>query len=219
VKLGELYYFAADVDKAIEVLQGALSIDPFPDPYSTSDPYFYLAKSFIAKEEYEKAAKLLDFSLVELDKNNLRVRSERAYVAIMMKDEDAAKEHLDLAVILRERDARVQEIRALFLEDQGKIEEALQVLEKQIGQRPERIKTKILLARMIMESDRERARELLDEVNGKLDQITDQILVSQMYTAYGVLEEMAGEVDKSIEFHKKALALFKYNTESSEAIR
>ena len=218
VKLGELYYFAADVDKAIEVLQGALSIDPFPDPYSSSDPYFYLAKSFIAKEEYEKAAKLLDFSLEELDKNNLRVRSERAFVAIMMKDMDAAKEHLDLAIILRERDARVQEIRALFLEDQGKIEEARQGLEKQIGQQPNRVESKILLARMILGPDRERARELLDEVNGKLDQITDQILVSRMYSAYGFLEEKEGEVEKAIDFHKKALALFTYNSESSTAL-
>ena len=218
VKLGELYYFAADVDKAIDVLQKALSIDPFPDPYSSSDPYYYLAKSFIAKEEYENAAKLLDFSLAELDKNNLRVRTERAYVALKMGEMDVAKEHLDLAVTMRERDARVQEIWALFLEDEGKSEEARLVLEKVIEQRPNRAKTKILLARMIMGSDEEKARELLDEVNAKVDQITDQILVSRMYTTYGLLEEKAGATEKAIDFHKKALALFKYNKESSNKL-
>ena len=144
----------------------------------------------------------------ELDKNNLRVRSERAFVAIMMKDMDAAKEHLDLAIILRERDARVQEIRALFLEDQGKIEEARQVLEKQIGLRPNRVEAKILLARMILGPDREKARELLDEVNEKVEGISDRILVSRMYTAYGLLEGLAGETEKAIEYHKKDLALF-----------
>jgi len=218
VKLGELYYFAADVDKAVEVLQKVLSIDPFPDPYSSSDPYYYLAKSFIAKEEYEKAAKLLDFSLAELDKNNLRVRTERAYVALKMGKMDVAQEHLDLAIALRGRDARVQEIRALFLEKKGKSEEARQDLEKAIGQRPNRAKTKILLARMIMESDREEARELLDDVNETVDQITDQILVSRMHTAYGLLEEKEGKIEKAIDFHKKAMALFKYNSESTTAL-
>ena len=218
VKLGELYYFSADVDKAVEVLQKTLSIDPFPDPYSSSDPYFYLAKSFIAKEEYEKAAKLLDFSLAELDKNNLRVRTEGAYVAIKMEDRDAAEEHLDLAVILRERDARVQEIRALFLEDQGKKKEAREVLEKLMKQGPNRVETKIQLARMIMETDAGKARELLDAAMANVHKIPDQILVSRMYTVYGLLEEKVGEIEKAIDFHKKAVALFKYNFESTAAL-
>jgi tetratricopeptide (TPR) repeat protein len=219
VKLGELYYHAADVDKAVEVLQEALSIDPFPDPYSSSDPYYYLAKSFAAKEEYEKAAKFLDFSLAELDKNNLRVRTERAFVALKMGEREAAEEHLNLALTLRERDARVQEIKALFLERQGKGEEAREVLERSVKQRPSRVEAKILLARMILESDQERARELLDEVKAKVDQIADRILVSQMYTVYGLLEEKAGDMEKAIDYHKKAMALFKYNRESSRALK
>jgi tetratricopeptide (TPR) repeat protein len=218
VKLGELYYFAAEVDKAVEVLQKALSIDPFPDPYSSSDPYYYLAKSFAGKEEYEKAAKLLDFSLAELDKNNLRVRAERAYVALMMEDRNAVQEHIDLAVTLRGRDARVQEIRALFLEDQGKREEARQVLEKLAEQRPNRVEPKIQLARMIMETDAGKAREFLDAAMANVDQIPDQILVSRLHTAYGLLEEKAGEIEKAIDFHKKAVALFKYNSESAAAL-
>jgi tetratricopeptide (TPR) repeat protein len=218
VKLGELYYHAADVDKAVEVLQEALSIDPFPDPYSSSDPYYYLAKSFSAKEEYEKAEKLLDFSLAELDKNNLRVRTERAFVALKRGKMEAAQEHLDLAVTLRERDPRVQEIRALFLEGQGKSEEAREVLEDSVKKRPNRVEAKILLARMVVESDGKKARELLDDVNAKVDRITDRILVSQMYTVYGLLEEKAGDMEKAIEYHKKALALFKYNRESSRAL-
>ncbi len=218
VKLGELYYFAADVDRAVDVLQKALSIDPFPDPYSSSDPYYFLAKSFIAKEEYEKAAKLLDFGLAELDKNNLRVRAERAFVALKMKDKDAAQEHLDLAVTLRERDSRVQEIRALFLESQGKSEEAQQVLEKLVEQRPKRVETKIQLARMIMETDAGKARELLDTAMANVDKIPDQILVSRLHTAYGLLEKKAGEIEKAIDFHKKAVALFKYNSESTTAL-
>jgi len=218
VKLGEFYYYAADVDKAVEVLQKALSIDPFLDPYSSADPYYYLAKSYSAKEEFENAAKLLDFSLAELDKNNLQVRAERAYVALKMGEMDVAQEHLDLAVTLRERDARVQEIRALFLEEQGKKEEAQRVLEKVIEQRPNRVEAKILLVRMIMESDGDMARGLLDEVKAKVDQITDRILVSQMYTAYGLLEELAGETEKALDYHKKAVALFKYNKESSNKL-
>jgi tetratricopeptide (TPR) repeat protein len=218
VKLGELYYFAAEVDKAVEVLQKALSIDPFPDPYSSSDPYYYLAKSFAGKEEYEKAAKLLDFSLAELDKNNLRVRAERAYVALMMEDRNAVQEHIDLAVTLRGRDARVQEIRALFLEDQGKREEARQVLEKLAEQRPNRVEPKIQLARMIMEANAEKARELLEAAMANADQIPDQILLSRLHTAYGLLEEKAGEIEKAIDFHEKAVALFKYNSESIAAL-
>jgi tetratricopeptide (TPR) repeat protein len=218
VKLGELYYFAAEVDKAIEVLKKALSIDPFPDPYSSSDPYYYLAKSYSAKEEYEKARKLLDFSLAELDKNNLQVRAERAYVALKMGARDEAQEHLDLAITLRERDARVQEIRALILEDQGKIEEAREVLDKLIGQRPEREETKIQMARLIMESDREGAKELLDESMANVSRIPDRILVSRLHTAFGLFNENAGEIEKAIDFHKMALDLFKYNTESAKAL-
>ena len=218
VKLGELYYHAADVDRAGEVLQKALSIDPFPDPYSASDPYYYLAKSYIEKEEYAKAAKLLDFSLDELDKNNLRVRAERAFVALKMGQMDTAQEHLDLAVNLRERDARVQEIRALFLAEQGKGEEARQVLQSVIGQHPDRPQTKVLLARMILETDGKKARELLDDVNAVVDRIPDQILASRMFTAYGLLEEKAGETERATGFHKKAVSLFKHNAESAAAL-
>ena len=218
VKLGEFYYFAADVDKAGEVLQRALSIDPFPDPYSDANPYYYLAKSYIAKQEYENAAKLLDFFLAELDKNNLAVRAERAFVAFKTGRMDTAKEQLDLALALGERNARVQEIRALFLDQQGKGEEARRILENVIERQPERQGTKILLARMITETDRERARELLDDVNAKADRITNRILMSQMFTAYGLLEEKAGEIEKAIDFHKKAVSLFKHNTESAAAL-
>jgi tetratricopeptide (TPR) repeat protein len=218
VKLGEFYYYAADVDKAIEVLQNALSVDPFPDPYSSSDPYYFLAKSYIAREEYEKAAKLLDFSLAELDKNNLRVRAERAYTAMRMEEKDAAKEHLDLAVALRGRDARVREIRALFLENQGKKEEAQQVLEGLVKQRPDRIEAKIQLARMIMEEDAGKARELLDAVMATVDEIPDRINVSRLHTAYGLLEEKAGAIEKAIDHHRRAVALFPYNTESAAAL-
>jgi tetratricopeptide (TPR) repeat protein len=218
IKLGELYYFAADVDKAAEVLEKTIAIDPFPDPYSSSDPYYYLAKSFIAKEQYEKAAKLLDFSLAELDKNNLRVRSERAYVAIKMGDKDAAQEHLDLALTLRERDARVQEIKALLLQNQGKREEAQQVLEKVVKQRPNRVETKIQLARIVMELDALEAKELLDTAMAKVDEIPDQILISEMHTAYGLLFEKTGDIEKAIAFHKKAIALFKHNTNSTSAL-
>jgi tetratricopeptide (TPR) repeat protein len=219
IKLGELYYYAADVDKATEVLQKALSIDPFPDPYSSSDPYYYLAKSFVAKEEYEKAAKLLDFSLAELDKNNLRVRAERSYVAMKMGDKDAAQEHLELALTLRERDARVQEIKALFLAGQGKHEGAREVLEKLTTQRSNRVEAKIQLARMIMDTDTEKARELLDGAMASVDEISDQLLVSRLYTAYGLLLEKTGDTEKAIDFHKKAIALFKYNSESSKALK
>jgi tetratricopeptide (TPR) repeat protein len=218
VKLGELYYFAADVDRAAEVLQKALSIDPFPDPYSSSDPYYFLAQSYIAKEEYAKAAKLLDFSLAELDKNNLRVRAERAFAAIKMEETYTAKEHLDLAVTLREGDPRVQEIRALFLENLGEGEKARQVLEEVVKKSPDRVETKIQLARMIMETDTGKARELLDEAMAGADRIPDQILVSRLYTAYGLLEEKAGDIEKAIEFHRKAVALFKHNSESLEKI-
>ena len=218
VKLGEFYYFAADVDKAIQVLQRALSVDPFPDPYSSSDPYYFLAKSYIAREEYEKAAKLLDFSLAELDKNNLRVRAERAYVAMRMEDMEAAKEHLDLAVALRARDARVREIRALFLEAQGKKEEAKKVLEELVNQRPDRVEAKIQLATMIMGEDTGKAKEILDALMATIDEIPDRINVSRLHTAYGLLEEKAGAIEKAIEFHIKAIDIFKYNSESAAAL-
>jgi tetratricopeptide (TPR) repeat protein len=80
------------------------------------------------------------------------------------------------------------------------------------------MEAKILLARMVMESDGKKARELLDEVEAKVDRIADRILVSQMYTAYGLLEERAGDMEKAIDYHKKALAIFKYNRESSSAL-
>jgi tetratricopeptide (TPR) repeat protein len=218
IKLGELYYFAADVDKAAEVLQEALSLDPFPDPYSSADPYYYLAMSFIAKEDYAKAAKLLDFSLAELDKNNLRVRTERAFAALKMGDWEGAQEHLDMALALRGRDARAQEIQAMILENQSKGDEARQVLEKVIAQRPDRAETKILLARMIMESDGDRAKELLDEAAAGAGQIADRILESRLHTALGVYYEKVGDNDKAIEHHQRALDLFKYNTESASAL-
>jgi hypothetical protein len=39
-----------------------------------------------------------------------------------------------------------------------------------------------------------------------------------MYTVYGLLEEKAGNTEKAIDCHKKALALFKYNRESTSAL-
>lgn len=218
IKLGELYYFAADVDNAVEVLQEALSVDPFPDPYAAADPYYYLAMSFIAKGEYAKAEKLLDFSLAELDKNNLRVRAERAFVALKMGEREGAQEHLDLALAIRGQDARAQEIQAMILEDQGKGDEARKVLEKGIAQRPDRAETKILLARMIMESDGEKAKELLDGAMAIVGQTPDRVLESRLHTAFGKFYEKVGENDKAIEQHRKALALFPDNTESSLAL-
>jgi tetratricopeptide (TPR) repeat protein len=233
VKLGELYYFAADVDKAAEALQKALSIDPFPDPYSSSDPYFFLAKCYVEKEEYYKAEKFLDFSLTELDKNNLRVRAERAYVAFKTGKENEGQEHLDLALNLRGRYPRVQEIRALFLEDQGNAEEAKQILEGLIAEHPKRIETMVLLAQMTQETEPEKSRAILQEAmaivypKGKGErmestaqspQITDQILVSRLHTAYGLLEERMGELEAAINHHQKAWDLFRYNYTSAAAL-
>jgi tetratricopeptide (TPR) repeat protein len=233
VKLGELYYFAADVDKAAEVLQKALSIDPFPDPYASSDPYYYLAKCYVEKEEYSKAEKFLDFSLAELDKNNLRVRAERAYVALKMGKTNEGQEHLDLALNLRGRYPRVQEIRAMFLAGQGNIKEARKLLEELIEKHPERLETKIQLAQLIMESEPAKAREILDEVMAivypkdkdqleataaQASQTTDQILVSRLHTVYGLLEESMGEIESAINHHQKAWDLFKYNYASAVAL-
>jgi tetratricopeptide (TPR) repeat protein len=233
VKLGELYYFAADVDKAAEVLQKALSIDPFPDPYASSDPYYYLAKCYMEKEEYAKAEKFLDFSLAELDKNNLRVRAERAYVAFRSGKTDEGQEHLDLALNLRGRYLRVQEIRAMFLADQGNMEEARKLLEELMEKHPERLETKIQLARLIMDSEPAKAREILDEAMaivypkdkdqleataGQAPQITDQILVSRLHTVYGLLDERMGETEAAIDHHQKAWGLFKYNYASAAAL-
>jgi len=233
VKLGELYYYAADVDKGAEVLQKALSIDPFPDPYSSSDPYYYLAKCYIEKEEYLKAEKFLDFSLTELDRNNLRVRAESAFVAFKLGKTDEGQEHLDLALKLRGRNPRVQEIKAMFLEDQGKREEARKLLEELIEQHPKRLETKILLAHLIMESEPGKAREILDEAMGIVypkeqeqlevekppaPQITDQILVSRLHTAYGMLEERTDETEEAVNHHQKAWDLFKHNYTSAVAL-
>jgi tetratricopeptide (TPR) repeat protein len=233
VKLGELYYFAADVDKAAEVLQKALSIDPFPDPYASSDPYYYLAKCYMEKEEYAKAEEFLDFSLAELDKNNLRVRAERAYVAFRSGKTDEGQEHLDLALNLRGRYPRVQEIRAMFLADQGNMEEARKLLEELMEKHPERLETKIQLARLIMDSEPAKAREILDEAMaivypkdkdqleataGQAPQITDQILVSRLHTVYGLLDERMGETEAAIDHHQKAWGLFKYNYASAAAL-
>jgi tetratricopeptide (TPR) repeat protein len=178
-----------------------------------------LAKSFSAREEYEKAAKLLDFSLAELDKNNLRVRAERTFVAVKMEDLEAAQEHLELALTLRERDARAQEIQALFLEHQGKNEEAKKILENLVKQRPRRVEAKIQLARMIMETDTGKAKELLDAAMGSVEDIADQLLVSRLYTALGLLEEKAGNIKKAIDFHEKAIVIFKHNSESTASLK
>lgn len=233
VKLGELYYFAADVDKAAQVLQKALSIDPFPDPYSSSDPYYYLAKCYVEKEEYAKAEKFLAFSLAELDKNNLRARAERAYVAFKTGKTHQGQEHLDLASKLRGRYPRVQEIRAMFLEDQGNMKEAQQILEELMEKHPKRLETKIQLARLIMVSEPAKGREILDEATEAVypkdkdqleetaaqePQITDRILVSRLHTAYGMLEEKTGEEEKAINHHQKAWDFFKYNYASAVAL-
>ncbi|MDH5742536.1 MAG: hypothetical protein OEZ52_03240, partial [Candidatus Aminicenantes bacterium] len=233
VKLGELYYYAADVDKGAEVFQKALSIDPFPDPYSPSDPYYYLAKSFAEKEEFAKAEKLLDFSLAELDKNNLRVRAERAFVAFKTGKADEGQEHLELALKLRGRDPRVKEIEALFLQDQGKRKEARKLLEELMKQHPNRLETKIQVASLIMDSEPEKAREILREAMGIVypkeeeqpevekppaPQIADQILVSRLHTAYGMLEEKTGETKEAVNHHQKAWDLFKYNYTSAVAL-
>jgi tetratricopeptide (TPR) repeat protein len=233
VKLGELFYYAADVDKAAEVLQKALSLDPFPDPYTSSDPYYYLAKTYIEKEEYLKAEKLLDFSLAELDKNNLRVRAERAFVALKLGKTAEGEEHLDLALNLRGRDPRVLEIKAMFLDDQGKREEARTLLEELIEQHPKRLETKIMLAHLIVESEPGKTREMLDEAmiivyprqEEQLEvkklptpQLSDQILVSRLHTAYGMLEERTGETKEAVNHHQKAWDLFKYNYTSAVAL-
>ncbi len=230
VKLGELCYFAAEVDKAAEVLQEALSIDPFPDPYAPSDPYFYLAKCYMEKEEYAKAEKFLDFSLEELDKNNLRVRAERAYVAFKTGKIKEGKEHLDLALNLRRRYPRLQEIRAMFLADQENTKEAQQILEELMEKHPERLETKIQLGRLIMDSEPAKARKMLDEAMAivypeekdqhekttpRMPHIIDQILLSRLHTAYGLLEQEKGDPEAAIKHHQKACDLCKYNYASA----
>ena len=233
VKLGELHYFTADVDKAAEVLQKALSIDPFPDPYASSDPYYYLAKCYVEKEEFPKAEKFLDFSLAELDKNNLRVRAERAYVAFKTGKTNQVQEHLDLALNLRGRDPRAQEIRAMFLADQGNVEEAHHILEELMKKHPERLETKIQLAQLIMDFEPAKGREILDEAMAivypkdkdqleeraaQAAQIPDQILVSRLHNVYGLLDERMGETEAAIDHHQKAWDLFKYNYASAAAL-
>jgi tetratricopeptide (TPR) repeat protein len=175
----------------------------------------------------------LDFSLTELDKNNLRVRAERAYVAFKTGKENEGQEHLDLALNLRGRYPRVQEIKALSLGDQGNVEEARQILEGLTAQHPKRIETMVLLAQMTKETVPEKSRaileqamaivypkeeELAEEKDAQAPHITDQILVSRLHTAYGLLEERMGVMETAINHQQKAWDLFKYNYTSAVAL-
>jgi tetratricopeptide (TPR) repeat protein len=143
------------------------------------------------------------------------------------------QEHLDLALNLRGRYPRVQEIKALSLGDQGNTEEARQILERLIVQHPKRIETMVLLAQMTKETEPEKARGILEEAmaiayskeEGELTesaaqtlQISDQILLSRLHSAYGMLEEKSGEEVAAINHHQKAWDLFRYNYASAASL-
>ena len=125
----------------------------------------------------------------------------------------------------------MQEMQALYLASQGKEYDARGILEKLAKRFPGRIETKIQLARMVMESDPEKARSLLDEglktasSDEPLDRrmafyvgIPGQILSSRLHSAYGKLREKEGNTEEAIVHHQKAWDLFQYNYASAVSL-
>jgi tetratricopeptide (TPR) repeat protein len=122
-------------------------------------------------------------------------------------------------------------VQALYLARHGKEEEAGEILEKLIKRFPGRIETKLQLARLVMASDPEKARALLDEglktasSDEPLDRrmaffagIPGQILSSRLHTAYGDLLEKEGNTEEAILHHRKAWDLFQYNYASAVSL-
>jgi len=230
LKLGELCYYAGDVERMEKSLRHALSLDPFPDPYSATSPYYYLAKGLIEKEEYEEAEKLIDFGLKELEPNNPQMRAELAFIFFEKGREKEGLKHIDKALEAAWGLPHPTEIKALYLTRQGEIKFARASLEGLVKKIPERIECRVQLARLIMESEPDKARRLLDEglkiasKKGPIEMMTrarwmeGKIAESRLHTAYGDLLEKTGEIELAIEHHKKAWDLFKYNYPSAVSL-
>ena len=229
--LGQLYYLAGDLDRMEKVMKRALSIDPFPDPYSGSDPYYYLSQGFIDRENYAEAENLLRFSMDEIDKNNPLALAELAFISLRTGKEEEGQELLEQALELGQRLPRVQEVQALYLVSQGKEDEARNILEKLTKQVSGRIETKIQLARLVLDSEPDNAKKLIDDglkiaaSKEALDMrmayyqgIPGQISLSRLYTIYGDLLEKEGRIEESLARHHQAWNLFKYNYSSAVSL-
>ncbi len=229
-KLGEISYFAGDIDRMEKSLRYALSLDPNPDFYLSETYYFYLAKGLIEKEDYTEAEKLLNLRLKELDADNPLLRAELALVLLQTGREKEGEEHLNQALESARWFPRPSEVKALYLIRQGKTKEARDMLEKAVKNFPEEIEAKVDLARLIMETEPDNARKLLDEGlkiaaskepadrTLKMRFMEGRISESRLHTAYGELLERAGESAKAIEHHQKAWDLFKYNYDSAVSL-
>lgn len=235
VQLGQLYYYAGDIDKMEQSLQQALNLDPSPDPYSSLKPYYQMAGGLLAKEDYAGAEKNLTFSLEEFDRNNPQAWAELAYIFLKTGREQEGEKHLNLALTLNQKLPLVKEIKATFLTHQGNTQDAQHILEKILEEYPRRIEARIQLAELSKESEPEKAEKLLAD-GLKLTSakepvqfvykdrefqprgLFEQTTVSRLYTCYADLLEEQGRIEEAIGHHKKALKLFKYSYNSAVAL-
>lgn len=211
-------------------LRHALSIDPYPDPYAAANPYFYLAKSLIEKEDYAEAEKLLNLNPKELATDNPQLKAELALALLQTGKEKEGEEHLNQALRSARWYPRPLEVKALYSERQGKTKEVRDMLEKAVKNFPTKIEAKVLLAQLIMESEPDNAEKLLDEglsIAAKKEPIEagmqmkfmeGKINESRLHRAYGELLENAGEMAKAIEHHQKAWNIIKYNYASAVSL-
>lgn len=229
-KLGEISYFAGDIDRMQKSPRHALSLEPNPDFYLSETYYFYLAKGSIAKENYTEAEKLLNIRLKEPDADNPLLRAELALLLLRMGREKEGEEHLNQALESARWFPRPSEVKALYLMRQGKTKEARDMLEKVVKNFPEEIGAKVELALLIMEAEPDNARKLLDEglkiaaskepADRTLQMrfMEGRISESRLQTAFGKLLERAGESGQAIEHQQKAWDIFKYNYASAVSL-
>lgn len=113
--LGFYYTNIAAYDKAIQNLEIARNLEPYPDPYDVSlpDVYFLIAKVQIETENFKSAERNLQNSL-SINRGNAEVYAELAYVNYRQKHLEEVDTNIMTAIQLNPTNKRVLEVKKLI---------------------------------------------------------------------------------------------------------
>ncbi len=113
--LGFYYTNNEDCEKAINILERAKELDPYPDPYDISlpDTYYLLAKAQIKVEDYKSAAENMQNSLL-INRANAEVYAELAFINYKLNNRKEAYKCIVMALQLNHANKRALEVNKLL---------------------------------------------------------------------------------------------------------
>jgi predicted Zn-dependent protease len=162
-QLGQFYYYNGEFAKMEKTFKRALALDPYPNPYSGYRPYFYLGAGSLERGNYKGAIRHFTHRLEQIDRNDPLANGSLALAYLESGDQKKGQAHLDMAVKLNGRLPFVQEVKARFLLKEGKGDKAKKILEWVVKHYPKRLESRVLLARLLKETDPAAAKALLQE--------------------------------------------------------